>query len=101
VKARTVSFYIDPEFVPQVLEALDTELIPQYREVPHFVGLVVLESEEETGRPEFVGISVWDGDRTDCDDVIEVFLSRLFDVAGTSATTRRYDVVRLVSTSQT
>ncbi|HTT87819.1 MAG TPA: hypothetical protein VMF60_10655, partial [Acidimicrobiales bacterium] len=63
---------------------------------PHFVGLVVLESEAE-GRPEFLGISVWDGDRTDCDDVIEVFLDRLFEVAGTSATTRRYDVVRLVT----
>jgi len=96
VKARTVSFYIDPEFVPQVLEALDNELIPQYREVPHFIGLVVLESEEE-GRPEFLGMSVWDGDRTDCDDVIELFLTRLFDVAGTSATTRHYNVVRLIS----
>jgi hypothetical protein len=96
VKARTVSFYIDPEFVPQVLETLDNELIPRYQEVPHFVGLVVLEGEAE-GRPEFVGISVWDGDRTDCDEVIEVFLRRLFDVAGTAATTRRYNVVRLVS----
>lgn len=96
MRARTVSFYIDPQFVPQVLEALDNDLIPQYREVPHFVGLVVLES-EIGGRPEFLGISVWDGDRTDCDDVIEVFLDRLFEVAGTSATTRRYNVVRLVT----
>ena len=96
MKARTVSFYIDPEFVGEVLEALDNELIPQYHEVPHFIGLVVLESEAE-GRREFFGMSVWDGERTDCDDVIDAFLDRLFEVAGTSASTRRYNVVRLVA----
>jgi len=42
-------------------------------------------------------MSLWDGDLADCDDIIEEFLRRLYDVTGTSATRKRYEVLRLVS----
>jgi hypothetical protein len=96
MKARTVSFYIEAALMPEVLRTLDEELLPQYIDLPHFLGLVVLESETET-RPEVVGMSLWDGDLRDCDDIIEGFLRRLYDVTGTSATRKRYEVLRLVS----
>lgn len=99
MRARTVSFYIDSTLMPEVLRALDEELLPHYLALPHFLGLVVLESETET-RPEVLGMSLWDGDMSDCDDIIEGFLRRLYDVTGTSATRKRYEVLRLVSNTR-
>lgn len=96
MKARTVSFYIDSTLLPEVLRTLDEELLPRYLATPHFLGLAVLESETES-RPEVVGMSVWDDDLHDCEAVIEEFLQRLYEVTGTSATRKQYDVLRLVS----
>jgi len=45
MKARTVSFYIESALMPEVLRTLDEELLPHYLDLPHFLGLVVLESE--------------------------------------------------------
>jgi hypothetical protein len=96
MKARTVSFYIESTLMPEVLRTLDEELLPHYLELPHFLGLVVLESQTDT-RPEVVGMSLWNGALRDCDDIVEGFLRRLYDVTGTSATRKRYEVLRLVS----
>ena len=96
MRARTVSFYIDPELLPECKHVLDAELFPRYLEMSHFVGLVVLES-DVGGRPEVVGLSVWDGDLEDSDAIIEEFLRRLYAVAGITATQKSYQVTRLVS----
>ena len=82
--------------MPQCTRVLDDELIPQYLELPHFLGLVVLES-DVGGRPEIVGLSAWDGDVHDSDAIIGKFLQRLYDIAGLSAMQKSYDVLRPVA----
>jgi hypothetical protein len=96
MKARTVSFFIDSQLLPEVLRAVDEEILPRYRSLPHFVGLVVLESNVE-GRPEVIGLSVWDEELEDSEAVIDEFVQRLYDLTGISATRKVYRVVRLAT----
>jgi hypothetical protein len=95
VKGRTVSFYIDPGMIDDVLSAFDHEVLPRYRAMPHFLGLVILQSESGERR-EVLGLSVWDGSRHDADAVIEQFLGRIAELGCTSASRKSYDVLRLV-----
>ena len=44
MKGRTVNFFIEPEALPEVLRAIDEDVLPRYRAFPHFVGVVVLQS---------------------------------------------------------
>jgi hypothetical protein len=97
MRGRTVSFYIDSELMPTVLQVVDNELLPIYSSMPHFLGLVILESEVAGGRPEVVGLSVWDEEMDDSETVINGFLQRLYETTGVSASQRTYRVLRLVT----
>lgn len=78
----------------EVLRVLDEEVLPRYRSIPQFVGLVILAS--STGaRREVVGLSLWEGDVARSDAIIDELLERLYEIQGTSATSKVYDVVRL------
>jgi len=95
MKARTLTFSIDPARVPQVLEALDEQILPEYRKMPNFVGLVILQADH--ARRELVGISVWDGGLEDSAELLASFRQRLTALAGTAPTTATYDVLRFAA----
>jgi len=96
MRGRTVSFYIDAELIPEVLDVIDNELLPTYSSLPHFLGLIILQSEVD-GLPEVLGVSVWDEDMDDSEVVIGGFLQRLHNTTGVSASQRNYKVLRLVT----
>lgn len=98
MKARTLTFYVEPELVPAVLKALDEEILPEYRKIPGFLGLVLLHADHS--RREIVGISVWDGSLAESNRVMAGFRLQLSSIAGTAPTTETYDVLRFVMSSQ-
>ena len=63
MKARSLTFYIQPDRLAEVLRVFDEQIVPEYRKLPNFVGLVVLHA--DLGRKEVVGLSIWDGDLDD------------------------------------
>lgn len=95
MQARTVTFYISTEMVSRVLEIIDNEVLPEYRQQRSFVGLVVLE--RKYGRSEVLGLSVWDGDEPDCGERLGAFRRQVAELEGTSPATEVFDVLRLVT----
>jgi hypothetical protein len=57
MKGRTVTFFIEPDALPEVLRTIDEDVLPRYRAFPHFVGVIVLQSERGS-RVEIAGISL-------------------------------------------
>ena len=94
MKGRTVNFFIEREALPEVLRAIDEDVLPRYRAFPHFVGVIVLQSERGT-RLEVAGISLWDGDLDDSEEIAAEFRREVQRVAGTGAARTSYDVIRL------
>lgn len=77
-----------------VMTLFDTEVLPRYLDSPHFLGLIVVDAEDV--RHEVLGMSVWDGDLDGSEEVVAEFRRRVADIAGTSPTTKAYEVLRLV-----
>jgi hypothetical protein len=94
MKGRTVNFFIEPEALPEVLRAIDEDVLPRYRALPHFVGVVVLQTERGS-RVEVAGISLWDGDLEDSEEIAAEFRREVHRVAGTGAARESYEVIRL------
>src|ERR1700681_1974984 len=94
MKGRTVNFFIEPEALPEVLRAIDEDVLPRYRAFPHFVGVVVLQSTRGS-RVEVAGISLWEGDLEDSEEIAAEFRREVHRVAGTGAARTVYEVVRL------
>ena len=94
MRARTLSFFIDREMLPEVMALVDEEILPRYEALPNFLGLILVDTEEM--RREVLGMSVWDGELDGSDEVIAEFRGRVAALAGTSPTTKTYEVLRLV-----
>ena len=94
MKGRTVNFFIEPEALPEVMRTIDEVVLPRYRALPHFVGVVVLQSERGS-RIEVAGISLWDGDLEDSEEIAAEFRREVHRVAGTGAARTAYEVTRL------
>jgi hypothetical protein len=94
MKSRTVNFFIEPEALPEVMRTIDDDVLPRYREFPHFVGVIVLQSQRGS-RIEVAGISLWDGDLDDSEEIAADFRREVHRVAGTGAARTEYEVIRL------
>jgi hypothetical protein len=95
MKARTLTFWIDADYVDQALQIVDEDVLPAYRQSEHFLGLVILRS--EVVERQVMGLSIWDGDRPGCEDVMTEFRDRLTSLTGTSPSATTYEVLRLAS----
>ncbi len=92
--SRTVHFFIDPEAPPEVMRSIDETVLLRYREIPHFRGVVVPQS-QRGARVEICGISLWDGDLGDSEDLAAEFRGEVHRMAGTGAARTEYEVIRL------
>lgn len=95
MKARSLTFYIEPDRLAEVVRVLDERIVPEYRGLPSFVGLVVLHADHV--QREVIGLSIWDGDLKASEEAIAGFRKRISHVSGASASSETYDVLRLVS----
>lgn len=96
VKSRVVSFFADADLIPDIVRAIDEDVLPRYQELPHFVSFVALRS--ETGpRPEVVAISVWRSGLEGSEEISEAFRDEVHRVTGTTPSRRGYDTLRIVA----
>ena len=94
MKARSLTFYIEPDHLEEVVRVLDEQIVPEYRELPNFVGLVVLQADHV--RREVVCLSIWDRDMEASEEGIARFRRRITSVSGASAAMETFDVLRLL-----
>lgn len=94
MKARRVSYSLDASLLDDLTRVMDEEVIPAYKAMPQFVGLVLLRSERFPR--EVTGISLWNGDLEDSDDLTDGFLLRLQEKTDTFVTIEPYEVLRVV-----
>ena len=80
MKARSLIFYIEPDRLAEVVRVLDEQIVPEYRELPNFVGLVVLHADHV--RREVLCLSIWDGDLDASEDAIARFRRGMANVSG-------------------
>lgn len=90
-----MSFYIEPTMLDEVLGVIDRELLPLLRTLPHFAGLLVLES-DVGARHEVIGLSLWDGCPEESEAFARELVDRLYEMRGTSGTVKSYGVVRFL-----
>lgn len=95
MQARSLHFYIEPDHFAEVVRVLDERIVPEYRQLPGFVSLVVLQADHV--RKEVVVLSIWDEDPDASEDVIARFRRTITDVSGASIATETFDVLWLVS----
>ena len=93
MKSRTVNFFVEPEALPEMLRSIDQTVLPRFRELPHFMGLLVLQSQRGI-RVEIAGISLWDGALEDSEEIAAEFRREVHRVAGTGAARTEYEVIR-------
>ncbi len=90
-----MTFFLERDQLPSVLEVVDGEVIPAFRDAPHFVALVIL-NDDRDGR-QVTGLSVWDSDVPGCEEQMSEFRKRIAELTGLTPTASSFDVLRLVA----
>jgi len=94
MKCRRVSFFIHPEQVNDVTTAIDTEVLPRFLALPHFLGLTALQSEVGS-RTEMIVLSLWDDQLEDSESISEAFRDRIQRATGMTPERQAFDIVRM------
>jgi len=92
-QSRVVNFFVEPESLPAVVQAIEDEVLPRFSALPNFVGLVCLKS-QRGARAEVVGISLWSGDLEPSEAASEVLRDGVSQLTGTTPARRSYEILR-------
>lgn len=101
VKARQVNFFIDPDMQEEVFRVIDEDVLPRYKALPHFVGMMLAEGPIHTKldggrRREMLGVSLWDDSLDDSDSMVAHFRRRLLEISHETVAQKDFGVVRFV-----
>jgi hypothetical protein len=99
MKARRVSFYVNPEVVASAMGAIENEVLPRFLALPHFRGYVVLESDHDLRR-EFIVLSFWDDGLEGSKDASDAFVKAVHDVTGTNPMRETYNILAAMVTDE-
>lgn len=92
VKSRQVSFYVEAGDLASVMDTVCTEVIPQFQELPNFLGLTIIKA-DLTGRSEVVSTSYWDDGLEDSEQVSAHFIDEIVRVTGRNPTRKVFDIL--------
>ena len=92
-QSRVVSFFVEPESLPVVAQAIEDQVLARFSALPNFVGLVCLTS-QRGARAEVVGISLWSGDLDPSEEASEVLRTGVSQLTGTIPSRRSYEILR-------
>jgi len=95
VKSRQVSFFVEPDLVSGVMNAVVNDVLPRFSQLPHFLGFVALQSESGP-RKEIVAMSFWDDELEGSESVSREFRAEIRRVVGTNPTRKTYDILRVM-----
>ena len=94
-KSRVVNFFANADAVPEIVKAIDEEVLPRFSSLPHFLGFVALESEAGP-RVEIVGISMWLAGLEESEAVSEEFRDEILRLTGTTPARKGYNIRRVM-----
>ena len=92
MRSRQINFFIKEDLLPEVMESISTNVLPRFREMPHFLGLTVLKSASGP-LAEIVATSYWDDGLEDSESVSAEFVDELYRVTGASPSRKVFDIV--------
>ena len=89
-----MSFFVEPDLVPDVMRSVDEEVLPRFATLPHFLGVVALHSDRGP-RTEIVAISLWDDDGLDeSEEISQDLRDRVEQFTGTAPTRKTFGILR-------
>jgi hypothetical protein len=92
VKSRQVSFFVEADDLPSVMHTMCDEVIPQFQELPNFLGLTIIKADLD-GRSEVVSTSYWDDGLADSEHVSSHFISEIVRVTGSNPARKVFDIL--------
>ena len=92
-QSRVVNFFVEPESLPAVVQAIEDQVLPRFAALPNFVGLVCLQSQGGV-RTEVVGISLWAGDLEPSEELSETLRDGVSQLTGTIPARKSYEILR-------
>jgi hypothetical protein len=93
MKSRCISFFVEPDMVPAVLSAVDSEVLSRLSQLPDFLGFVALKSELGP-RPEILAISFWEEGLENSEAISQELRDGVERFIGTAPTRKAFDILR-------
>jgi hypothetical protein len=90
--SRQVTAFVAPESLDAVIATLIDEVLPIYREAPHFLGFTVVKSDKGP-RTEVVAMSYWDDGLEGTAQLSDKFVAQIRAIDGVSAARRSFEIV--------
>ncbi len=91
---RLVSFFAEPDQVPDLKCRIGEEVLPAFMALPQFLGFVALQS--GGSRPEIVAMSFWDDGLEDSEAISEAFRDEVERVTGATPARKEFHTVKLM-----
>jgi hypothetical protein len=92
VKSRQVSFYVEADRLPSVMNTVCTEVTPQFQELPNVLGLTIVKADVD-GRSEVVSTSYWDDGLEDSEQVSSQFIDKIVRVTRSNPVRKVFDIL--------
>jgi hypothetical protein len=90
--SRQVTAFVAPGALDAVISTLVDEVLPVYRESPHFLGFTVVKSDKGP-RTEVVAMSYWDDGLEGTAQLSDKFVAQIRAIDGVSAARRSFEIV--------
>ena len=95
MKSRRLTFFVDPAQVGEVISAIESDVLPRYSVLAHFLGFIALKSELGP-RSEIVVITLWDGALEETEPLFEVFRDQVQRATGMMPAREAFDILRVM-----
>lgn len=92
MRSRQLNFFVEEARLSEVMAAVTTDVVPRFRELPHFLGLTVLKA-TSGNRTEILATSYWDDGLEDSESISREFVDEIYRVTGTNPSRKAYDIV--------
>ena len=92
MKYRQANFYVEQDRLPDILRAVLDELIPSYRDLPHFMGVTLIKADHGE-RAEVIATSFWDDGLEGSDEAPNRFVDAVDRITGSNPSRRRFDTL--------
>ncbi len=92
MKSRQISFYTDLSDLPKVTRSFSEEVLPAFRQLPHFLGATLLRADAGE-RTEIVASSFWSDGLAESEETSAKVVNAIFRATGQNPSRRTFDIL--------
>jgi len=92
MRCRQTCLYIDQDRLPDILESVVDVLVPEYRDIPHFLGVTLIKADHGS-RAEVITASYWDDGLEGSDEASLRFVDEVYPIGGSHPSRKRFDTL--------